>query len=91
MNAKELILKKINADTNWVDMYTVSFMLGDSLDDVGRLMLDDDITELVNNYNSSIFSKDQNTDKIKYIKDNIRDERSKEQPDEDKIKNMKNC
>lgn len=86
MNAKELILKKINADTNWVDMYTVSFMLGDSLDDVGRLMLDDDITELVNNYNSSIFSKDQNTDKIKYIKDNIRDERSKEQPDEDKIK-----
>ena len=67
-------------------MYTVSFMLGDSLDDVGRLMLDDDITELVNNYNSSIFSKDQNTDKIKYIKDNIRDERSKEQPDEDKIK-----
>lgn len=86
MNAKELILKKINADTNWVDIYTVSFMLGDSLDDVGKLMLDGDITELVNNYNSSIFSKSQNTDKIKYIKDNIRKERTKSNPSDDKIR-----
>ena len=85
-NAKELILKKINADTNWVDIYTVSFMLGDSLDDVGKLMLDGDITELVNNYNSSIFSKSQNTDKIKYIKDNIRKERTKSNPSDDKIR-----
>lgn len=30
-NAKELILKKINADTNWVDVYTISFMLGENL------------------------------------------------------------
>lgn len=72
-NAKELILKKINADTNWVDMYTVSFMLGESLEDVGKLMLDDDITELVNDYSSSVFDKTQNTDKIKYIRTAIRD------------------
>lgn len=70
-NAKELILKKINADTNWVDMYTISFMLGETLDDVGKLMLDDDITELVNNYSSSVFDTNQNTDKIKYIKNII--------------------
>lgn len=35
-------------------------------------MLDDDITELVNNYSSSIFDANQNTDKIKYIKNIIR-------------------
>ena len=70
-NAKELILKKINADTNWVDIYTVSFMLGADLADVGKLMLDDDITELIDNYSSSIFSDVNNTDKIKYINDAI--------------------
>ena len=63
MNAKELILKKINADTNWVDIYTISFMLGADLTDVGKLMLDDDITELIDNYSSSIFSDINNTDK----------------------------
>lgn len=67
MNAKELILKKINADTNWVDIYTVSFMLGEPLESVGNLMLDPDITELVNNYSSSIFSDTQNSNKIKYV------------------------
>lgn len=71
MNAKELILKKINADTNWVDIYTVSFMLGENLTDVGELMLDRDITKLINNYSSSIFSDVKNTDKIKYINDVI--------------------
>lgn len=71
MNAKELILKKINADTNWVDIYTVSFMLGADLTNVGKLMLDDDITELIDNYSSSIFSDTNNIDKIKYINDAI--------------------
>lgn len=69
MNAKELILKKINADTNWVDIYTISLMLGESLDEVGNLMIDDDITELVNDFTTSMFSDEQNYDKIRYVAD----------------------
>lgn len=69
MNAKELILKKINADTNWVDIYTISLMLGESLDEVGNLMIDDDITELVNDFTTSIFSDEQNYDKVRYVAD----------------------
>ena len=46
-------------------------MLGADLADVGKLMLDDDITELIDNYSSSIFSDVNNTDKIKYINDAI--------------------
>lgn len=69
LNAKELVLKKINADTNWVDIYTISLMLGESLNEVGNLMLDDDITELANDFTTSIFSDEQNYDKIRYVAD----------------------
>lgn len=69
MNAKELILKKINADTNWVDIYTISLMLGESLYEVGNLMIDDDITELVNDFTTSMFSDEQNYDKVRYVAD----------------------
>lgn len=69
MNAKELILKKINADTNWVDTYTISLMLGESLDEIGNLMIDDDITELVNDFTTSMFSDEQNYDKVRYVAD----------------------
>lgn len=69
MNAKELILKKINADTNWVDIYTISLMLGESLDEIGNLMIDDDITELVNDFTTSMFSDEQNYDKVRYVAD----------------------
>lgn len=69
MNAKELILKKINADTNWVDIYTISLMLGESLDEIGNLMIDDDIAELVNDFTTSMFSDEQNYDKVRYVAD----------------------
>lgn len=69
LNAKELILKKINADTNWVDIYTISLMLGESLDEIGNLMIDDDITELVNDFTTSMFSDEQNYDKVRYVAD----------------------
>lgn len=69
MNAKELILKKINADTDWVDIYTISLMLGESLDEIGNLMIDDDITELVNDFTTSMFSDEQNYDKVRYVAD----------------------
>lgn len=69
LNAKELVLKKINADTNWVDIYTISLMLGESLNEVGNLMLDDDITELANDFTTSMFSDEQNYDKIRYVAD----------------------
>lgn len=69
MNAKELILKKINADTNWVDIYTISLMLGESLDEIGNLMIDDNITELINDFTTSMFSDEQNYDKVRYVAD----------------------
>lgn len=69
LNAKELVLKKINADTNWVDIYTISLMLGESLNEVGNLMLDDDITELANDFTTSMFSDEQNYDKVRYVAD----------------------
>lgn len=34
-NAKELILKKINADANWIDFYTSAFMRGEKLESEG--------------------------------------------------------
>lgn len=67
MNAKELTLKKINADTNWVDIYTTGFMLGESLDSIANLMLDPYITEVLNNFNSSVFNNERNSSKIAYI------------------------
>lgn len=67
MNAKELTLKKINADTNWVDIYTTGFMLGESLDSIANLMLDPYITEVLNNFNSSVFDNERNSSKIAYI------------------------
>ena len=44
-------------------------MLGESLDEVGNLMIDDDITELVNNFTTSMFSDEQNYDKVRYVAD----------------------
>lgn len=67
LNAKELTLKKINADTNWVDIYTTGFMLGESLDSIANLMLDPYITEVLNNFNSSVFDNERNSSKIAYI------------------------
>lgn len=67
LNAKELTLKKINADTNWVDIYTTGFMLGESLDSIANLMLDPYITEVLNNFNSSVFNNERNSSKIAYI------------------------
>ena len=47
LNAKELILKKINADTNWVDIYCLGCMLGESFDSIGEFMLDPDIVNVL--------------------------------------------
>lgn len=44
-------------------------MLGESLDEVGNLMIDDDITELVNDFTTSMFSDEQNYDKVRYVAD----------------------
>lgn len=85
LNAKELVLKKINADTNWVDIYTISLMLGESLNEVGNLMLDDDITELVNDFTTSMFSDEQNYDKVRYVADKAYTSEGK------KKRNIYNC
>lgn len=70
-NAKELILKKINADTNWSDIYTISLMLGDDLETIGNLMIDPDITKLLQGYESTIFDQYAVKNKITYIKNAI--------------------
>jgi hypothetical protein len=66
-NAKELILKKINADVNWIDMYTSAFMVGETLDTVGEIMLDP-ITEAVLDIFDSSFLQESNFSKIGYLK-----------------------
>lgn len=65
-NAKELILKKINADVNWIDMYTSAFMVGETLDSVGAIMLNP-ITEAVLDIFDSSFLQESNFSKIGYL------------------------
>lgn len=55
LNAKELILKKINADANWVDIYCISLMLGDKIDTIGNFMLDPVVSEIINSFENSVF------------------------------------
>ena len=66
-NAKELILKKINADANWVDIYVYSLMIGDDLETIGKLMLTPQVTELVSNYSTNLWLDPFPKDKLKYI------------------------
>nr|UVX58249.1 MAG: hypothetical protein [Bacteriophage sp.] len=54
LNAKELILKKINADSNWVDLYVYSLMLGEDLRRIGDLMVSEEVTKLVSEYNTNL-------------------------------------
>lgn len=66
-NAKELILKKINADSNWIDLYCVRIILGEDLETIGSFMMDSDIVRVCDEYSSSIFSENKNYDKLEYI------------------------
>lgn len=71
-NAKELILKKINADTNWVDIYTSAFVLGEDLNTIGSFMISPEISELISKYSSSLFDPDASFEtKIQFIEKNI--------------------
>lgn len=72
LNAKELILKKINADTNWVDIYTSAFVLGENLNTIGSFMISPEISELISKYSSSLFDPDASFEtKIQFIEKNI--------------------
>lgn len=64
-NAKELILKKINADSNWVDLYVYSLMLGEDLRRIGDLMVSEEVTKLVSEYNTNLWTDP--IPKIKFI------------------------
>jgi hypothetical protein len=72
-NAKELILKKINADTNWVDIYTSAFMLGEDLSDIGDFMISPEITELINKFTTNIFDPTNVGTKTMFIEQAIKD------------------
>ena len=72
LNAKELILKKINADTNWVDIYCLGCMLGESFDSIGEFMLDPDIVNVLAKWDTSIFGNVHNFNKISFIDKQIK-------------------
>lgn len=72
LNAKELILKKINADTNWVDIYCLGCMLGESFDSIGEFMLDPDIVDVLAKWDTSIFGNVHNFNKISFIDNQIK-------------------
>ena len=68
MNAKELILKKINADTNWVDIYTSGVILGEDINIIGNFMTSQVINDLVSKYNTSAFDTEYVGTKIDFIR-----------------------
>ena len=74
MNAKELILKKINADTNWVDIYTSGVILGEDINAIGAFMTSSIINDLVSKYNTSAFDTEYIGTKIDFIKKVISEE-----------------
>lgn len=74
MNAKELILKKINADTNWVDIYTSGVILGEDINAIGAFMTSSIINDLVSKYNTSAFDTEYIGTKIDFIKKAISEE-----------------
>lgn len=74
MNAKELILKKINADTNWVDIYTSGVILGEDINIIGDFMTSQVINDFVSKYNTSAFDTEYVGTKIDFIKKAIASE-----------------
>lgn len=74
MNAKELILKKINADTNWVDIYTSGVILGEDINIIGNFMTSQVINDLVSKYNTSAFDTEYVGTKIDFIRKAIASE-----------------
>lgn len=72
-NAKELILKKINADSNWVDLYVYSLMLGEDLRRIGDLMVSEEVTKLVSEYNTNLWTDPIPKNKIHFIDQAIDD------------------
>lgn len=66
-NAKELILKKINADSTWIDLYTSAFMEGKSLEEVSSLMLNPRSQQIFDGFDSSVFAGSRPFGKLPYL------------------------
>ena len=66
-NAKELILKKINADSTWIDLYTSAFMEGKSLEEVSSLMLNPRSQQIFDGFDSSVFAGNRPFGKLPYL------------------------
>lgn len=66
-NAKELILKKINADSTWIDLYTSAFMEGKPLEEVSALMLDPRSQQIFDGFDSSVFAGNRPFGKLPYL------------------------
>ena len=63
-----MILKKINADTNWVDIYTSGVILGEDINAIGSFMTSSIINDLVSKYNTSAFDTEYVGTKIDFIR-----------------------
>ena len=46
-NAKELILRKINAHSEWADMYIAGIMIGYSLNEIKEIMKDPEVEKFI--------------------------------------------
>lgn len=66
-NAKELILKKINADSTWIDLYTSAFMEGKPLEEVSALMLNPRSQQIFDGFDSSVFAGNRPFGKLPYL------------------------
>ena len=55
-NAKELILKKINADESFMDIYISGLCIGLNLVDIARIMTSQDVNNLIRQGEANIFS-----------------------------------
>lgn len=73
-NAKELILKKINSDTTWADLYCIRLMTGDDLEEIGQFMIDPEISEILEGYQTTIFTTDTGRSGQSYLKNLILDQ-----------------
>lgn len=71
LNAKELALKKINADQNWIDIYCIAVILGDKFEDVGRLMISPEVSSVISEFNNSVFQGERSQNKLTFLESKI--------------------
>lgn len=70
-NAKELILKKINADGSFMDIYIAGLALGLSLNSIAKIMMDSDVNSLIRESGANIFTEQIRTSYKRKLKGSL--------------------